>query len=417
MLVAVAAFLVYRQWRRAPAAGDRSRRDGSAAGPAGLSGPELARQANALLIATDERIRDARQEVDFAEAQYGAEEVTQLRAAVASAQDDLREAFTVRQRLDDDVPEDEATRDAMLREIVERTTRAQATLDHETDRIRQLRDLERDAPNTLVRAPGPDRGGRGSAAGGAHARSLVCSATPRRPGSPSHGHLEEAEKGLAGARNAVIVASGAMSRDDRSEVARRDARGARGPDRRRRSAGRHRRLAAEIAEAERRIPGELDEAERDLAETRSALAAQDASDPAVASKARAAELALEAARRAAAAVPPDPTEALRLATEAHRLADEPSSRRRRRRRPCAPRDGGRVLDPDGAVQRSIAPQRSSLRAVVASATRPGPVSPRRAGSSRRRPRLPQRTLRGARDRAARPGPRPGGVPPRPGRFR
>ena len=46
--------------------------------PAALSGPELRQRANAMLIATDERIRDARQEVDFAEAQYGLEAVGEL---------------------------------------------------------------------------------------------------------------------------------------------------------------------------------------------------------------------------------------------------------------------------------------------------------------------------------------------------
>ena len=90
--------------------------------------PTLSRQANALLIATDERIRDAGQEVDFAEAQYGADAVTELRDAVAGAKADLAAAFTIRQRLDDDVPEDDPTRRAMLQEIVDRTTAAHRQL-------------------------------------------------------------------------------------------------------------------------------------------------------------------------------------------------------------------------------------------------------------------------------------------------
>ena len=43
----------------------------------------LAREANSLLISSDERIRDAAQEVDFVEAQYGPAEVEPLRQAVS----------------------------------------------------------------------------------------------------------------------------------------------------------------------------------------------------------------------------------------------------------------------------------------------------------------------------------------------
>ena len=318
VLLGGGGYFLYRQWRRSrqpePAV------PGVASGRPALSGPELAREANAMLIATDERIRDARQEVDFAEAQYGRDEVADLRAAVAGAQDELGRAFTVRQRLDDDVPEDEAAREAMLREIVELTGRAQETLDLETDRIRQLRDLERDAPNTLVELPARIEAVEDRLPA---ARTTIAGFGRYAPTAwqPVTGHLEEAEKGLAGARNAVIVASGAMSRDDRSDVAvatREALEGTTG------AAGlldAIEKLAAEIAEAERRVPGELQEAERDLAEARTALA-DGGGDPAVTGRARAAEATLQDARAAAAATPPDPLDALRRATEAHRQADE-----------------------------------------------------------------------------------------------
>ena len=326
-LIGGGGFLLYRRWRDS-----RSAVDGAAPSPGGtaarapgtLTGEDLARRANALLIATDERIRDARQEVDFAEAQYGRDEVTPLRAAVASAQEELRDAFTVRQRLDDDVPEDETTRDAMRREIVERTERAQAILDRETDRIRQLRDLERDAPNALVELPARIESIEDRLPA---ARTVVAGLQRYAPTTwqPVAGHLEEADKGLAGARNAVIVGSAAMSRADRSEVAiatREALEGVTG------AAGlldAIDKLAADITEAERRIPGELAEAERDLAEARSAAGrdgAGGAVEPLVQTRIGDAEGALAAARQTAAASPLDPVEALRQATEAHRRADE-----------------------------------------------------------------------------------------------
>ena len=46
------------------------------------------------------------------------------------------------------------TREQMLREIIQGLTRAHTVLDAQTERIRQLRDLERDAPETLAGLPG-----------------------------------------------------------------------------------------------------------------------------------------------------------------------------------------------------------------------------------------------------------------------
>ncbi len=322
-LVGGGAYLLFRRWRRGPAEGQ------DAAGPlaptpAGtapeLSGAALERRATALLIATDERIRDAQQEVDFAEAQYGGETVEPLRAAVAAAQGELGAAFTVRQRLDDDVPEDAATRDGMLREIVERTTSAQEALDRETDRIRELRDLERDAPTALVELPGrieavEDR------LPAARATLAALQRYAQSAWGPVAGHVEEAEKGLDGARNAVIVGSSAMGSDDRSRVAVATREALEGVTGAAALLDAIDRMATDIAEAERRIPAEMTEAERDLADARRAVTGRPV-DAALDARLRDAERAVETARRAAAVTPADPVEALRLATEAHRQADE-----------------------------------------------------------------------------------------------
>jgi hypothetical protein len=314
-------YLVWRTWRgRAGGAG--------APGVAGAPAPDaaaLARQANALLIATDERIRDAAQETDFAEAQYGADAVTTFRAAVAEARDELAKAFVIRQQLDDAIPEDEPTRIAMLQEIIARTTKAQERLDDETDRIRELHDLERDAPNRIVELPAQieaveDR------LDATEITMQELRGYAEAVWNPVAGNLEEARKGLAGARSAVTTASQAIADDDRAAssrsavaVATRTAmEGISGAialldeiDQ----------LATSVREALRRIPNELEEAGRDLADATSAIAGR-AVDPAVDAPRRAAEAALGAARSAAVAQPSDPLATLRLVTEAHRLADE-----------------------------------------------------------------------------------------------
>ena len=278
-------------------------------------------------------------------------------------------------------PEDEATRDAMLREIVERTTRAQ-----DTPRSRrrtgsaQLRDLERDAPEHARRAAGPDRGGRGPVARGAQATIAGLQRYAPTAWQPVAGHLEEADKGLAGARNAVIVASGAMSRDDRSRCRRRDPRSARRHDRRRRPAGRHREAgrrdrrgrAPPPRRARRRRTG----TSRRPARRWPATAAAIRRSPARRARRRPRS---QAARRAAAATPADPIDALRLATEAHRQADEVLVAARdaaEARARLATR--GRVRRSGPRARRSTAPPRSSPHVAAASATRPGPDSPRRS---------------------------------------
>jgi hypothetical protein len=317
LVAAGGGYLVYRRWRasRQPVASQ-----GPAAEPGRLTGPALIQRANAMLIATDERIRDAQQEVDFAEAQYGPEEVESLRGAVSAAQGELGTAFTIRQRLDDDEPEDEATRESMLREIVDRTTRAQATLDAETDRIRQLRDLERDAPATLVELPGrielvEDR------LPAARERLAHLTRYARPAWQSVEGNVEEADKGLDGARTAVTIASAAMSRDDRGDVAIATREALEGVTGAASLLDAIDRLAETIAEAERRIPSELAEADRDLQEARGALTDAGVVDDVLTTRVREGERALDEAHRASRADPADPLETLRLVTEAHRQAD------------------------------------------------------------------------------------------------
>jgi hypothetical protein len=183
-----------------------------------------------------------------------------------------------------------------------------------------LRDLERDAPNTLIELPArieavEDR---------LDATAATMADLQRYADSvwgPVRGNLEEARKGLGGARTAVTVGSAAAAADDRPEVAvatRTALEGLTG-------AGilldEIDQLAASTADARRRIPDELAAAEGDLGDATSVIAGRSV-DAGAEARRRAAETALGAARTANLVSPADPIEALRLATEAHRLADE-----------------------------------------------------------------------------------------------
>ncbi|HSK53146.1 MAG TPA: TPM domain-containing protein [Clostridia bacterium] len=307
-LIVAGGVLIYRWFRGRAADEERDRRTG-----------QLAREANSSLLETDERVRDAVQEVGFVEAQYGPTEVEPLRTAVASAREELKAAFVIRQRLDDSVPEDPPTREALLREILERVGRANAALDAQTERIRQLRDLERDAPTILAGLPDriTDVEARLPAGDAAIERLAGYAASAW---APIKGNVVEARKGLSGARAAVEQGTAALAAKDtaRAAAATRTAlEGVTGAEGLLEAIDR---LVATIAAAQDRIPAELAEADQDLLDARTAAA--QAGDPGLAQRLTAAERTLQAARTAAAVRPADPVAALSQATEAHRAADE-----------------------------------------------------------------------------------------------
>ncbi|HEX3265566.1 MAG TPA: TPM domain-containing protein [Candidatus Limnocylindrales bacterium] len=276
---------------------------------------KLAKQANAGLVATDERIRSADQEAGFVEAEYGPDEATPFRDAVAQAQGELKEAFALRQRLDDADPEDPPAREQMLNDILERTTRANAALDAEAKHIAELRDMERDAARILEALPSQvdaldarltaaDRALSGFARYAASASEAV------------KGNAAEARKGIAGARAAIerarqVLASNGTGIAKEIVTAQRGIAGAaallEAIDK----------LAITLTEAETALPGQLDAAERDAEAAESAIAA-DATGPEPGRRETLAaiERSIRAARAAAAARPLDPLEAGGLAAAA-----------------------------------------------------------------------------------------------------
>jgi hypothetical protein len=279
---------------------------------------ELARRANALLIETDELMRQDDQELAFAEAEFGADAVDPFRAALAAARVELQAAFKVRQQLDDEVPEDPATREGMLNDIVARCTRAQELVGMETERFRELRDLERRAPDILTGLPDEltrieQRLSPAEAAFAALEAEAASSAATVR------GNVAEARKRIALARETASAGSAAVQSGDRAAAAR-AAKAA--PD----AAAQATALldavdkaAQALEEARRQLPDALAAARADVTSARSALAT--ATDRAAQSDVGQAETKLAAAQQAASGDPHDLALALRLAREAEAAAD------------------------------------------------------------------------------------------------
>jgi uncharacterized membrane protein YgcG len=115
---------------------------------------QLGRQANALLLQTDDALRDADQELGFAEAEFGSDEVKQLKDALAKARDELNAAFLIGQKLDDAEPETAEQRRQMIQDVIAKAQTAHAAADQQAAALSRLRDMEKKAPEALDRLDG-----------------------------------------------------------------------------------------------------------------------------------------------------------------------------------------------------------------------------------------------------------------------
>jgi hypothetical protein len=115
----------------------------------GTTTEQLQFQASSALLELDEAMKTSQLDLDYARAQYGEEAVTGFDKALGQSRDEISRAFTIRQQLDDDIPEDEPTTREMLGEILRLTAAADARLDEQAASFAGLRDLENTAPQVL----------------------------------------------------------------------------------------------------------------------------------------------------------------------------------------------------------------------------------------------------------------------------
>ncbi len=135
--------LWFGTWRRGRlSAEERDKRTG-----------ELARQANKLLVDTDDAVNAAQQELGFAQAEFDEGDTKPFADAITLAQTELKSAFAVRQQLDDSIPEDQPTKEKMYGEIIAHCQAANSAMDEQAKRIQALRDLEKTAPDALAALP------------------------------------------------------------------------------------------------------------------------------------------------------------------------------------------------------------------------------------------------------------------------
>ncbi|MGY1689350.1 TPM domain-containing protein [Geodermatophilus sp. SYSU D01105] len=284
---------------------------------AGVPTEQLNYRGSTALLELDEQVRSAQVDLDYARSHFGEEAVPGLVEALDRSRAELARAFTIRQELDDEIPEDEPTQRRMLTELLSLTDAARQRLRDQAAALDELRERERTAgpaAEELTRRIEqlqqrlPDEERRLADLQGRYAASAV---------APVAENVAEAGVRLAAATREVELA-----RQDQAE-------GQAG-----RSVGRLRgaenavgqsatlldaiaRLGGDLAAAEQRVPAARADIEEDLAEARALLAAGGSGDlrPQVARAEAALSAAEEALSRRDGALP-DPLAALRRLEEA-----------------------------------------------------------------------------------------------------
>lgn len=317
ILVAVAilgagAWMLWRWWQtRRSAEEDDRERDRRLQG--------LAQRANTLLIETDELLRHNTQELGFVEAEFGEEAAKPFREALTAARAELQAAFRVRQLLDDSTPEAPAERETMLNEVVARCEKAADLVEEQTERFRELRDLERRAPEVLTEV---ERGVSAVAARLPEAEQRVETLRSEAAGSSKavHGNVGEARKRLALAERGVADGRAALEKQDSGAAAR----GAKASqDALAQATALLDAIDREVAvldEARTGVETALSQARTDLQAAQAAV--RGASDDDQDDELAAAEARLDAAMAAMAATPRDVALAYRLGREAEAAADQ-----------------------------------------------------------------------------------------------
>ena len=179
---------------------------------------DLQRQAAEALVSTDNAVRSAEEELAFAEAQFGAQRTQQFRGVLEQARASAKEAFSLRQQLDDDQKEPEDVERSMLARILELTGTARRALDEHTQEFATLRSLQDRAPQfldelagrlaeTRDRLPVADQEIRGLAA-----------RHPAQALSTVHEHRQQAGRLLESADGFIGSGRQALERDDRASA-------------------------------------------------------------------------------------------------------------------------------------------------------------------------------------------------------
>jgi uncharacterized membrane protein YgcG len=279
---------------------------------------QMGREANKLLIKTDDDLRDAEQELGFAEAEFGSEPGQPLRDALKAAREELNAAFAIGQKLDDAEPETPEQRRAMIQEIIDRCNKAQQVVAQQSAELAHLRDLERNAGDVLDRLDGELAKAQAQAKEASAAQSRLARFADASTASVA-GNLDKARDKLGLARDRLAVGHKALTDGQKAAaaLAANEAQAAIGDATTLLAAVGN--LADSLEQTATRLDTELKDAAADIEAAKAAVkpgqqpTSQTLTD---------AQAALTDAQAKAAGARPDVLAAFQSATQAHTLADK-----------------------------------------------------------------------------------------------
>ncbi|WP_454198335.1 TPM domain-containing protein [Nocardia sp. Marseille-Q1738] len=177
-----------------------------------LSLEALQARSREALVEIDNAVRTSGEELDLATAEFGATATTPFRTALEHARAAAAEAFAIRQRLDDAIPETPEEQRALLVELISTVGRADRELDAQVAEFDAMRDLllgaaerldalTRDIVDVTARFPGSETELHRLAA--AHPAGVL---------APIHDNVRMARERIAFAEQNIDAGRSALSR-------------------------------------------------------------------------------------------------------------------------------------------------------------------------------------------------------------
>lgn len=110
----------------------------------------LRAQASATLLAADDAVRAADEELSYAQAQFGLSATDDFTQALAQAREHMERAFELRKLLDDDIPETEAVQRQMYGEMLQRCEQATTVISAQEKAFHERRGIEANLPTAIA---------------------------------------------------------------------------------------------------------------------------------------------------------------------------------------------------------------------------------------------------------------------------
>ncbi|WP_144795512.1 YgcG family protein [Microbacterium paludicola] len=184
-----------------------------------VSDDELATRAGSALVNADDAITSSRQEVGFAIAQYGDDSAETFTKVVEAAQAKVAEAFSLKQKIDDDIPDTAEQRRAWHIQIIELCDEADDLLNDNIEAFEELRRLEADAPKALDRLRARRATAEQTLATADPALAALADTYDAAAIAPVADNPEQARRRLSLADGEIAEAEAAISRGDNGEAA------------------------------------------------------------------------------------------------------------------------------------------------------------------------------------------------------